>query len=408
MLSRGLAAAVLAFGLVVASAGAGVPSDPLAGSWIYSAVDLPAAWEVTAGSPEVVIAVVDSGVEAAHPDLAGAVEPGYDFVDDDADAADAVGHGTAVAGIAAARGNNGLGAAGACWRCRILPLRVLGPDGFAYYSRQARAIDYAVERGAAVVNLSLYGESRDPRLEDAVHRARAAGVVVVAAAGNERGSTREYPAALPDAISVGATVEAGRLAAYSGRGDWVKVAAPACAPTTHLGGGYGPGCGTSGATPLVAGVTAQIDAFAALKAAGSPAPRLAATIVGLPYVGGRLSGYDGVWAGARVGAAYRWIRCRAPRMRRRDDRGHRLDLHDPRTRPRSSPPPGRHGSGARDSQKRGDVARPIGEEDEPLAVEVVQGPGAGTSSVRSSWLSSVSRASYQIRYPPPGSGRTSR
>jgi subtilisin family serine protease len=370
MLPRGLAAAVLAFGLVVASAGAGVPSDPLAGSWIYSAVDLPAAWEVTTGSPEVVIAVVDSGVEAAHPDLAGAVEPGYDFVDDDADAADAVGHGTAVAGIAAARGNNGLGAAGACWRCRILPLRVLGPDGFAYYSRQARAIDYAVERGAAVVNLSLYGESRDPRLEDAVHRARAAGVVVVAAAGNERGSTREYPAALPDAISVGATVEAGRLAAYSGRGDWVKVAAPACAPTTHLGGGYGPGCGTSGATPLVAGVTAllrsqapfasvagleralestatpvagvrfgQIDAFAALKAAGSPAPRLAATIVGLPYVGGRLSGYDGVWAGARVGAAYRWIRCRAPACGggttvgtgstytiRARDRGHRLRL----------------------------------------------------------------------------------
>ena len=132
MLLRVLAAVtVLAAGLTTGGAQAVVPSDPLVTSWTYAASNLPAAWDVTTGSEKVSIAIVDSGVQAAHPDLAGAVDPGYDFVDRDADADDLVGHGTAVAGIAAARANNGLGAAGACWSCRILPLRVLGLEGFA-------------------------------------------------------------------------------------------------------------------------------------------------------------------------------------------------------------------------------------------------------------------------------------
>jgi subtilisin family serine protease len=150
-----MAAAALLVGVALESASAAVPTDPLAASWPYAAIRLPAAWDVTTGSPSVVIAVVDNGVDAAHPDLAGAVDQGYDFVDGDTDASDLVGHGTAVAGILAARADNGLGAAGACWRCRILPLRVLRPDGFAYNSVQARAIGYAVAHGAAVVNISL-------------------------------------------------------------------------------------------------------------------------------------------------------------------------------------------------------------------------------------------------------------
>src|SRR3954451_14148516 len=117
--------AVLAGALVAAVAHAALPSDPLTQNAVFEAVDLPRAWDVTTGSPDVVIAVVDSGVDASHPDLAGAVDQGYDFVDRDTDATD--GHGTGVAGIAAARANNGIGAAGVCWSCRILPLRVLGP-----------------------------------------------------------------------------------------------------------------------------------------------------------------------------------------------------------------------------------------------------------------------------------------
>ena len=261
MFLRVLAAtAVVAAGVTTGGAQAVVPSDPLATSWAYGAANLPAAWDVTTGSDAVVVAVVDSGVQASHPDLAGAVVAGYDFVDLDTDAGDVNGHGTAVAGIAAARANNGLGAAGACWSCRILPLRVLGPEGFARLSTIALAVDYAVEHGAAVVNVSLYGENRNGALEAAIRRARASGVPVVAAAGNEGNATSQYPAAYADAIGVGATDESGALAVYSSRGDWVELAAPGCTPTTQLGGGYGAGCGTSGAAPLVAGIVGLLRA----------------------------------------------------------------------------------------------------------------------------------------------------
>jgi len=140
VLLRALAAAtVLAAGLFAGGAQAVVPSDPLAASWTYQAANLPAAWDVTTGSESVVVAIVDSGVQASHPDLAGAVLPGWDFVDVDADANDVNGHGTAVAGIAAARANNALGAVGACWSCKVLPIRVLGPEGFARRIAASRA-----------------------------------------------------------------------------------------------------------------------------------------------------------------------------------------------------------------------------------------------------------------------------
>jgi hypothetical protein len=260
---RALAAmTVVTTGLATGGAQARVPSDPLAATWTYGAVNLPAAWDVTTGSEGVVIAIVDSGVDASHPDLTGAVDGGYDFVDEDTDASDDNGHGTAVAGIAGGRADNGLGAAGVCWRCRIMPLRVVGPDGFARWARIANAIDYAVEHGAAVVNASIYGESIDPALHYAIQRARAAGVLVVAAAGNEGRTLPEYPAAFPEVVSVAATTEQNVLASYSSHGDWVKLAAPACMPTSQIGGGFGPGCGTSGATPVVAGIIGLLRARA--------------------------------------------------------------------------------------------------------------------------------------------------
>jgi hypothetical protein len=328
--------------MTAGGAQAALPFDPLATGWTYDSVNLPAAWDLSTGLPSVVIAFVDSGVDASHPDLAGALVPGYDFVDEDDDPADIAGHGTAVTGVAAARANNGLGAAGACWDCSVMPLRVLRPDNFALKNTMARALDYAVEHGAAVVNISLYGEDRNGNLHDAIHRARAAGVIVVAAAGNEVTTLPEYPAAYPDTISVGATVESGALANYSSRGTWVKVAAPACAPTTVLGGGFGTGCGTSGSTALVAGIVGllrarapfatvtqieraleetakpvadirfgQVDAFAALQALGRPAPTLEPTIDGVPHIGRTLIAYSGVWSGAGLDLAYRWERCRA-------------------------------------------------------------------------------------------------
>jgi Subtilase family len=205
----------------------------------------------------------------------------------------------------------------------------------------AQAVDYAVEHGAAVVNMSVYGENRNAFLDDTIRRARAAGVIVVAAAGNEGTTTPEYPAAYPEAISVGAMIESGALAVYSGRGDWVKLAAPACTPTTQLGGGFGAGCGTSGATPFVAGIVGllrsrapfatatqietalaetarpvsgvrfgSVDAFAALQRLGRPGPTLEPTIHGPSTPGETLTAHSGVWAGAGLEITYRWERCR--------------------------------------------------------------------------------------------------
>ena len=134
------------------------------------------------------------------------VDGGYDFVDEDHDPpSDDNGHGTAVAGIAAGRADNGIGAAGVCWRCRIMPLRVIGPDGFARWARIANAIDYAVEHGAAVVNASIYGESIDPVVQYAIQRARAAGVLVRRGRRQRGRHARGYPAAFAEVVSVGAT-----------------------------------------------------------------------------------------------------------------------------------------------------------------------------------------------------------
>ena len=350
---------------LVAAAATLLPGDPLADRASFEAAGLPAAWGLTTGTPEVVIGVMDSGVDASHPDLAGVVVEGHNFLDESSDTSDPLGHGTAVAGILAARANNALGSAGVCWSCRLLPLRVLRPEGFARKLTMARALDWAVDHGVAVVNISLYGEDRNGVLHDAIHRARAAGVLVVTAAGNEGWGILEFPAAYPDAISVGALADDGRLAAYSNRGPWVKLAAPACLTTTQVGGGFGAGCGTSGATPVVAGIVAlmrsqapyasadqieaalertavrvagvrfgRVDAFAALQALGSPPPRLQPTVDGHAYVGQTLTALSGLWAGAGVDVTYRWERCRRSRCAtvatsrsyrlRAADRGRRL------------------------------------------------------------------------------------
>ena len=251
----GLLVAALAATMLAGTVHALVPSDPQASHPTYAGLNLPAAWDVTSGSPRVVIAIVDTGIDPSHPDLAGAVRVGRDFVDRDDDATNPPGgHGTAVAGVAAARANNGIGGMGTCFSCELMSLRVLGLDGIAFNTNTAAAIDYAVDHGAAVVNASIYGPHSPPTLRDAIVRARAAGVLVVAAAGNEGTSEPQYPAAFPEAISVGAAATGTSLARYSSFGGWLKFAAPECAPVTAIGGGTDVGCATSVASPLVAGI----------------------------------------------------------------------------------------------------------------------------------------------------------
>ena len=334
-------AAALAAATLAGSVYALVPSDPQATHPTYAELNLPAAWDVTTGSPSVVIAIVDSGIDATQPDLTGALRPGYDFVSRDADATDPPGgHGTAVAGVAAARANNGFGGMGTCFSCDVMPLRVLGPDGIAFNTNTAAAIDYAVDHGAAVVNASIYGPHSPPTLRDAIVRARAAGVLVVAAAGNEGTTQQQFPAAFPEAISVGAA-KGDTLAPYSTYGTWLEFAAPECAPVTAIGGGTDVGCATSVASPLVAGIVALlrarapyasadeledalartarpipgsrhglVDAAAALATLGRPEPKLRPLVIGTPVVGRQLEAFSGLWSGAGVTVGYQWERCR--------------------------------------------------------------------------------------------------
>lgn len=168
------------------------------------------------------VAVLDTGV-TAHPDIDGLLT-GYDFVDKDADATDLNGHGTHVAGTVAESAGNGVGAAGVAPGASIIPVRVLDASGNGPYDWIFSGIAFATSNGADVVNLSLAGAT-DSGICDAVSRAVAAGVVVIAATGNASGPVG-YPAACPDAIAVGAVTEQGLIAPYSNTGSAVDLTAP--------------------------------------------------------------------------------------------------------------------------------------------------------------------------------------
>ena len=146
------------------------------------------AWNFTTGLSNVIVAVLDSGIDASHPDLAGRILPGYDFLDNTNNTSDDFGHGTAVSGTIVAEGNNGLGVAGVAYSTRLLPVKVMDSSGFAY-SCIAEGIRSAVDQGARVINISIAGDSPSSVLQDAIHYAWSNNVIVVAAAGNNANNT---------------------------------------------------------------------------------------------------------------------------------------------------------------------------------------------------------------------------
>jgi subtilisin family serine protease/archaellum component FlaF (FlaF/FlaG flagellin family) len=233
-------------------------------------VNLPAAWETTTGSA-VKIAVIDTGV-SIKGDLVGAVGGGYDFVNNDSTATDDYGHGTTVASLIAARGNNGQGMAGVCWQCQIQPVKVLDSSGNGYDSTIAKGITYAVQNGAKIINMSLGGPEYSQVLADAVAYANVNGVLVVAAAGNSNTSAKSYPAAFGDVLAVGATnrcpnfdtdptctagtTDRAPFSNYnSATSKYVDVAAPGIVAGMDNNGNYNTGeAGTSFSAPIVSGI----------------------------------------------------------------------------------------------------------------------------------------------------------
>ncbi|GAB2617336.1 hypothetical protein Aab01nite_30590 [Paractinoplanes abujensis] len=236
--------------------------DPLLPEqWDLARVRVDGAWPRSTGAG-VTVAVIDSGVDAAHPDLAGHVLPGADFITGtEGVSTDPYGHGTHVAGTIAALTGNGEGIAGMAPDASILPVRVLGPNGTGYMSDVANGIAYAADHGADVINLSVSATDQVGAVTNAVAYARGKGVVVVAAAGNMRrsGSPAAYPAADPGVIAVAATAADDSVAVYSNRGDYVDVAAPGSDITsTYPGYRYGRMNGTSMASPHVAALAALL------------------------------------------------------------------------------------------------------------------------------------------------------
>ncbi|CAN5806981.1 hypothetical protein BH20ACT12_BH20ACT12_12820 [soil metagenome] len=231
-----------------------MPADPrLDDQWGLTKTRFPGAWNDARGAGAKV-AIVDSGVFSGHPDI-GKIAAQKDFVEGDAVADDDYGHGTRVTGIAGALTDNGKGVAGGCFKCRLLIAKVLDRNGDTTDSKIIKGIDWSVDHGADVVNLSLGGPANSDVLRTEVNRAYSRGTVVVAAAGNEGTTQPQYPAAYSKAIAVSATDRSDGLAYFSGRGDWVDLAAPGTSIlSTRASGDYGTDSGTSMSAPFVSGL----------------------------------------------------------------------------------------------------------------------------------------------------------
>ncbi|MGA3191763.1 MAG: S8 family serine peptidase [Candidatus Bathyarchaeia archaeon] len=236
------------------------PNDPYwLNQWGPAKIQADFAWNTTMGSASIIVAVVDTGVDWSHPDLAPNYVPlGYDWVNNNPDPMDDNGHGTHVAGIIAAAINNSVGIAGLA-NVRIMAEKVLDKDGSGTTSDVAQGIIHAVDSGAKIINLSLGATYPSEVLYEAVRYAFEHGVLVVASAGNSASSVKEYPAGYDEVVAVSATTMSDSLASFSNYGNWIDVAAPGVhIYSTIINDSYAYLSGTSMASPHAAGVAALI------------------------------------------------------------------------------------------------------------------------------------------------------
>ena len=223
--------------------------------WHLAKINAPTAWDASTGTG-ITIAILDSGVDGTHPDLAAQLVPGWNFFDDNGNTTDVLGHGTAVAGVAAAASNNGIGIAGVAGGARIMPIRITDAAGNAYWSTAAQGLTWAADHGAEIANISFEGMAASSTMQAAASYFRSKGGTVIVAAGNTGAVDNTAPT--DTMIVVSATnnrteSRAGRLTAAS---------STSRRRAGHLldgeGGGYGPWSGTSMAAPMVAGTAALI------------------------------------------------------------------------------------------------------------------------------------------------------
>lgn len=234
-------------------------NDPMFNQlWGIQKIQAPTAWDTTTGDPNILVAVVDTGVDYNHPDLVGQVIKGPNLVSKTNDPMDDQGHGSHVAGTIAAIGDNGVGVVGVAYKTKILAVKVLGSDGSGDTATIAQGILKASELGAKVINLSLGGPSDSSVLRDAVNQATSKGVLVVVAAGNDGKTTPNYPAAYPNVLSVGATDQSDKRTSFSNYASSVGIAAPGLNILSSTDGNYKQESGTSMASPHVAGAAALL------------------------------------------------------------------------------------------------------------------------------------------------------
>jgi thermitase len=280
--------------------------------WAWGKIQAYDAWNVTTGSSSVVVAVVDTGADSNHPDLAANLITGYNFVNNSTNAEDDNGHGTHVAGTIGAVTNNGVGVAGLSWSVKIMPVKVLNNQGSGSFSTVAKGIRWAADNGAKVINLSL-GGGPSLTVKAAVDYAWSKGAVLACAAGNNGTSAKTYPAAYINCIAVAATDQNDAKASFSNYGaKWVDVAAPGVAIlstmpdtavylTTQYGyyTSYDALNGTSMATPHVAGLAALIWAKGACSTASCVRSSIEGKADPIPGTGtywayGRINAYNSV------------------------------------------------------------------------------------------------------------------
>jgi subtilisin family serine protease len=229
-------------------------------------VESPSGWELHRGSAAVTVAVLDTGIDLAHPEFAGRILSGWDFVNDDSEPSDDHGHGTWVAGVLAANASNRFGAAGVDHFCSVLPVKVLGSNNLGTTFDLIAGIDYARSSGADVINLSLVNFPPSAGLDAALSAAKNAGCVLVACAGNGGLGDADvsWPGASPHTISVGATTAQDVRAGFSGSGAALEFVAPGKDVVTVLHGTNLDGTtlftGCSAATPIVSGIAAILRA----------------------------------------------------------------------------------------------------------------------------------------------------